>query len=200
MKEWAIEHGATHLHALVPAPFRRHALRSMTPSSTPQPDGTAIMTFSWQGAHPGRARCLELPALAACAPPSRRAATPRGIPPATPSSRTKCSASPPHSAPYTGEALDKKTPLLRSMGADRTSRLKRVLAVLRRTPAPRGHHGRRRAGILPHPEGRIRAPRRPSAYWAHAVRSFSLQRPRARRTLLRLHPPDREQLPEGSRR
>ena len=47
---------------------------------------------------------------------------------------------------YTGEALDKKTPLLRSMKAIEHARRCRVLrAVRRRRVRPRDHHRRRRS-------------------------------------------------------
>ena len=74
-----------------------------------------------QGADQGRARRLESSRRAACAPPSRRAATRPGIRPA----RRGCSSTansvtlviPTAFVSWTGEALDKKTPLLRSMEA-----------------------------------------------------------------------------------
>jgi len=50
-----------------------------------------------------------------------------------PSSRTRSSASPPPSSPYTGEALDKKTPLLRSEVA-LENQAKRMLALFGQKP------------------------------------------------------------------
>ena len=78
MKEWAIEHGATHYtHWFQPL----SGITSEKHDSflNPVGDGTAIM--------------------AVCVPRSRLAATPHGILPALHSSRTKCCASLPHSAP-----------------------------------------------------------------------------------------------------
>ncbi len=54
---------------------------------------------------------------AVCAPPSKPAATPPGTAPHRLSSRTAACIIPTAFASYTGEALDKKTPLLRSMDA-----------------------------------------------------------------------------------
>ncbi len=56
---------------------------------------------------------------AVCAPPSRPAATPHGTPPATLSLKDDVLCIPTAFCSYTGEALDKKTPLLRSMRRQR---------------------------------------------------------------------------------
>ena len=92
MKEWAIEKGATHY---------THWFQPLTGITSekhdsfidPTDDGCAIMTFSGKELIQGEPDAPASPP-AACAPPSRPAATPPGIPPPTPSSRTRCSASP----------------------------------------------------------------------------------------------------------
>ena len=80
MKEWAIEKGATHythwFQPLTGITSEKHD-SFIDPTASPTPPASPP---------------------AACAPPSRPAATPRGIPPPTPSSRTRCSASPRPSA------------------------------------------------------------------------------------------------------
>ena len=70
---------------------------------------------------------------AACAPPSKRAAIPRGIPTSHAFIKDEVLCIPTAFCSYTGEALDKKTPLLRSMGAIE-EQAKRVLAVFDEHP------------------------------------------------------------------
>ena len=71
------------LHALVPADDRHHRREARL---VPVADGRRPRRrrVQRQGADQGRARRLELSRRAACAPPSRRAATRRGIRPARP--------------------------------------------------------------------------------------------------------------------
>ena len=120
MKDWAIEKGATHYTHLF-QPMTGLTAEKHDSFLAPTGDGTARRRVQRQGADPGRARRLARSPPAASAPPSRPAATPPGTRPAPPtSSRTPTaprSSSPPPSSRWTGEALDKKTPLLRSMEA-----------------------------------------------------------------------------------
>ena len=120
MKDWAIEHGATHY---------THWFQPMTGITaekhdsflSPDGDGGADRRVQRQGAGPGRARRLELPLRRH----PRHVRGPRlhrlgPDQPAPSSSRTptaRRSSSRPRSVSWTGEALDKKTPLLRSMEA-----------------------------------------------------------------------------------
>ena len=91
-------------------------------------------------------------------------------------------------ASWTGEALDHKIPLLRSMDALSTSAVARADAARRRGRQPRLHDGRARAGVLPDRRAvLLRAPR-PLHDRPHAVRRQAAQGPRARRPLLRLDP------------
>ena len=97
MKEWAIEKGATHFtHWFQPL----SGITSEKHDSfiDPCPDGRAIMSFSGKELIQGEPDASSASPRAACAPPSRPAATRRGTPPASPSSRTRCCASPPRSA------------------------------------------------------------------------------------------------------
>ena len=94
MKEWAIEKGATHY---------THWFQPLTGITSekhdsfidPTDDGCAIMTFSGKELIQGEPDASSFPSGG---PPSRLAAIPPGIPPPTPSSRTRCSAFPRPSA------------------------------------------------------------------------------------------------------
>ena len=97
MKEWAIEKGATHY---------THWFQPLTGITSekhdsfidPTDDGLTIMTFSGKELIQGEPDASSFPPGGLRAP-SRPAATPPGIPPPTPSLRTRCSASPRPSAP-----------------------------------------------------------------------------------------------------
>ena len=86
------------------------------------------MSFSGKELISGRARCVVASRPAACAPRSRRAATRRGTPPAYAFIKDEVLCIPTAFCSYTGEALDKKTPLLRSMSAIE-EQANRVLAL-----------------------------------------------------------------------
>ena len=95
MKEWAIEHGATHYtHWFQPL----SGITSEKHDSflNPVGDGTAIMTFSGKELIQGEPDASSFPSGGLRA---TFEATPHGILPALHSSRTKCCASLPHSAP-----------------------------------------------------------------------------------------------------
>ena len=123
-----LRNGATHFTALVPAVDRHHRRKAR---QLYFPDGRRQRDYGVfrQGAHPGRTGRIELSRPAACAPRLRRAATRRGIPPLMRLSKTAFSAYPTAFCSYGGEALDKKTPLLRSMEAINTSGAARSEAV-----------------------------------------------------------------------
>lgn len=97
MKEWAIEKGATHF---------THWFQPLTGITSekhdsfldPCSDGRAIMSFSGKELIQGEPDASSFPS-GGSAPPSRPAAIPLGIPPPTPSSKTRCCASRRHSAP-----------------------------------------------------------------------------------------------------
>ena len=131
MKRWAMELGATHYtHWFQP-------LTGITSEKhdgfvSPQPDGTAIMEFSGKELIKGEPDASSFPSGGL-----RATAEARGYTAWDPTSYafvkddTLCI--PTAFCSYTGEALDKKTPLLRSMTAlSRES--KRVLALFGKTP------------------------------------------------------------------
>ena len=115
MKEWAIENGATHYtHWFQP-------LSGITSEKhdgffNPIGDGSAIMTFS--GKELIRVNpTLQVFLLVVCVPPLKLVVIPHGIQQAMPSVKDEVLCIPTAFCSYTGEALDKKTPLLRSMRA-----------------------------------------------------------------------------------
>ena len=83
---------------------------------------------------------------------------------------------------YTGEALDKKTPLLRSMEAIEQRRRKRVLKLFGLEVPTRHHHRGRRAGVLPHQRGGLREAPGPHPHRTHAVRRSAAARARSSRS------------------
>ena len=89
---------------------------------------------------------------------------------------------------WTGEALDKKTPLLRSMEALSNQAL-RILRLFGNTRGQEGlHHRRPRAGILPDRQELLLRPARPAQRRPHPVRRQAAQGPGAGRPVLRHHP------------
>ena len=136
------------LHALVPAAHRPRRRRSTTRSSTPP--ATAARSPSSPARSSSRAsRTPRRSRPAASARRSRRAATPRGTRPRRPSSsRTRTArylCIPTAFVSWTGEALDQKIPLLRSMDALSTLGAARAEAVRRQGVRPRLHDGRARS-------------------------------------------------------
>ena len=96
MKDWAVEKGATHFTHWF-QPMTGVTAESTTASSPPVGDGKVIMEFSGKELVVGETDASPSPA-AACAPSLKRAATPRGIRPRSPSSRTGRFASRPYSS------------------------------------------------------------------------------------------------------
>ena len=91
-------------------------------------------------------------------------------------------------ASWTGEALDHKIPLLRSMDALSKSAVRALRLLGDDAADARVHHRRPGAGVLPDRRAvLLRAPR-PHQHRPHAVRRQAAEGPRARRPLLRLDP------------
>ena len=88
----------------------------------------------------------------------------------------------------TGEALDHKTPLLRSQQA-MADQAERVLKLFGHDePDARRVLRRRRAGVLPDRPALLLRPARPAQLRPHAVRRQAAEGPGVRRPLLRRHP------------
>ena len=132
MKRWAIEQGATHYtHWFQP-------LTGITSEKhdgfvSPQPDGTAIMEFSGKELIKGEPDASSFPSGGL-----RATAEARGYTAWDPTSyafvKDDVLCIPTAFCSYTGEALDKKTPLLRSMEAINTQGL-RILRLFGNTEA-----------------------------------------------------------------
>ena len=136
MKEWAIEKGATHYTHWF-QPHDRHHRREARRLHRPVGRRRRHHGVLRQGADPGRAGRLHASPPAACAPPLRRAATPLGTPPPTPSSKTNALCIPTAFCSYTGEALDKKTPAAALHGGHRATRPCACCALFGKQRAPR---------------------------------------------------------------
>ena len=175
MKRWAIEQGATHYtHWFQP-------LTGITSEKhdgfvSPQPDGTAIMEFSGKELIKGEPDASSFPSGGL-----RATAEARGYTAWDPTSYafvkddTLCI--PTAFCSYTGEALDKKTPLLRSMQAI-SDQACQVLQLFGKDVHRVVDHRRPRAGVLPDQEGGLREAPGPGA--VPAARCSALPRPRAR--------------------
>ena len=190
MKEWAMEKGATHY---------THWFQPLTGSTAekhdsfygPTGDGAAIAEFSGKELIQGEPDASSFPTGGIRATFEARGYTAWDpTSPAfileNPNGALLCI--PTAFASWTGEALDHKIPLLRSMDALSKSAI-RALRLLgdERGPA-RVHHGRARAGVLPDRRAvLLRAPR-PHQHGPHAVRRQAAEGPRARRPLLRVDP------------
>ena len=184
MKDWAVERGATHYHALVPAPDRHHRGKARQLHHRPG----RRQALSWNS--PARSsiqrragRFLASPP-AACAPRLRRAATPRGIPPAYAFIKDGALCIPTAFCSYGGEALDKKTPLLRSMEALINAGSSRAEALRRHRRNARDHHRRPGAGVFPCRQGALRPAQGPDLHRPHAVRRTSRRRGRSWKTTI----------------
>ena len=127
MKEWAIEKGATHF---------THWFQPLTGITSekhdsfldPTEDGRAIMSFSGKELIQGEPDASSFPSGGLRATFEARGYTAWGSHQLRVHQRRGCCAFPPHFCSYTGEALDKKTPLLRSMHAVE-EQANRVLAL-----------------------------------------------------------------------
>ena len=115
MKVMGAGAGRDALYPLVPAHDRLHRRKARQLHLALPVSGTICHGVFRQGAGDAASRTPRRSRRADCARHSRHAATPRGTPPPTPSSRTVRLYIPTVFCSYSGEALDKKTPLLRSI-------------------------------------------------------------------------------------
>ena len=190
MREWAMEQGATHY---------THWFQPLTNSTAekhdsfydPVGDGTAIAEFSGKELIQGEPDASSFPTGGMRATFEARGYTAWDpTSPAfileNPNGALLCI--PTAFASWTGEALDHKIPLLRSMDALSTSAVRALTLLGDRGRQARVHDGRPRAGVLPDRRAvLLRAPG-PLHDRPHAVRRQAAQGPRARRPLLRLDP------------
>ena len=120
MKDWAVEHGATHYTHWF-QPLTGITAEKHDSFLVPTDDGKAIAAVQRTRADPGRARRLELPVRRHALHLRGARLHGLGFRPARPGcsrAPTACTLVIPTAyVSWTGEALDKKTPLLRSMEA-----------------------------------------------------------------------------------
>ena len=132
MKDWAIEQGRDPFHPLVPADDRHHRRKARLLSSLRPTTATVIMEFSGKELIKGEPDASSFPSGGL-----RATFEARGYTAWDPTSYafikdgTLCI--PTAFCSYTGEVLDKKTPLLRSMDAISTQALPHPQAVRQRT-------------------------------------------------------------------
>ena len=181
MKDWAIEKGATHYTHWF-QPLTGTTAEKHDSFITPTEDGGVIMEFSGKQLIQGEPDASSFPSGGLRATFEARGYTawdctsPAFLKEDAAGDVTLCI--PTAFCSYNGEALDKKTPLLRSMDAVSDQAL-RVLRALGNTTATPGHrHRRPRAGVLPRRQGALPRAPRPDRLRPHALRRA--RRPRAR--------------------
>ena len=188
------------LHPLVPAAHRHHRPRSTTASSTPCGDGRAIMSFSGKELIQGEPDASSFPSGGL-----RATFEARGYTAWDPTSyafiKDEVLCIPTAFCSYTGEALDKKTPLLRSMNAVEEQAQPRARAV-RRRPRQRvvPTVGAEQEYFLISEKDYAEAPATSCSCGRTLFGYRALQGPGAGRALLRRHPPHGERVHEGARR
>ena len=114
MKQWALENGATHFTHWF-QPLTGITAEKHDSFISPAGGGAIIDGVFRQGACPRRAGRILASPRAACARPLKRAATRAWDPTAFAFIKDGTLCIPTVFCSYSGEALDKKTPLLRSM-------------------------------------------------------------------------------------
>ena len=201
MKEWALENGATHYTHMF-QPLTGLTAEKHDSFFRPAGEGTALAEFSGKELIQGEPDASSFPTGGVRATFEARGYTAWDpTSPAfileNPNGALLCI--PTAFASWTGEALDAKIPLLRSMDALSQLGGPGPAAAGRRGVRARVHHGRARAGVLPDRRAvLLRAPR-PDQHRPHAVRRQAAQGPRAGRPLLRLDPRARARLHDGDR-
>ena len=190
MKEWALEKGATHY---------THWFQPLTGSTAekhdsfyaPTGEGTALAEFSGKELIQGEPDASSFPTGGIRATFEARGYTawdptcPAFIL-ENPNGALLCI--PTAFASWTGEALDHKIPLLRSMDALSKSAIRALKLFGNDQRRARVHDDRPRAGVLPDRRAVLLRAARPGHHRPHAVRRQAAEGPRARRPLLRLDP------------
>ena len=200
LKDWAVEHGATHY---------THWFQPMTGITaekhdsflSPTADGRAVAEFSGKELIKGEPDASSFPSggmrstfeargYTAWDPtsPPWLLVTPNGTTLVIPTAFVS----------WTGEALDKKTPLLRSMEA-LSKQAVRILQALRVEGAARPRDVRTRAGVLPDRSAVLFQPARSHQCRTHALRREAAEGPGDGGPLLRLDPRARARVHAGRR-
>ena len=179
MKEWALEKGATH-YTHVFQPLTGLTAEKHDSFYGPTGEGTALAEFSGKELIQGEPDASSFPTGGIRATFEARGYTAWDpTSPAfileNPNGALLCI--PTAFASWTGEALDHKIPLLRSMDALSKSAIARAEAVRQQRGRPGVHHRRSRAGVLPDRRAvLLRAPRS-HHHGPHPVRRQAAQGP-----------------------
>ena len=190
MKDWAIEKGATH-YAHVFYPLTGLTAEKHDSFLEPDGDGASIAEFAGKTLIQGEPDASSFPNGGLRATFEARGYTGWDVTsPAyileNPNGNTLCI--PTVFVSMTGEALDNKTPLLRSQQA-MTTQAERVLKLFGHDePGRGGVVRRRRAGVLPDRPQLLLRPARPAQLGPHALRRQAAEGPGVRRPLLRRDP------------
>ena len=195
MKDWAVEKGATHF---------THWFQPMTGITaekhdsfiSPTKDGKVIMDFSGKELVVGEPDASSFPSGGV-----RATFEARGYTAWDPTSfafvKDGTLYIPTAFFSYSGEVLDKKTPLLKSMAALNKQAL-RILRLFGNTSGKAGVlHRRRGAGVFPHRPQDVRRAQGSRVYGQNAVRRKTPEGAGAGRPLLRSHQNARFRLHEG---
>ena len=201
MKDWAMEKGATH-YAHVFYPLTHLTAEKHDSFFEPGGEGNAIAEFAGKTLTQGEPDASSFPNGGLRATFEARGYTGWDVTsPAyileNPNGNTLCI--PTVFISMTGEALDNKTPLLRSQQAMAKQADAHPAIVRPREPRCRGLLRRGRAGVLPGRPELLPAPAGPAQLRPHAVRRQAPQGPGVRRPLLRGHPRTRPGLHDGLR-
>ena len=172
------------LHALVPAADRHHRREARR---LPDPDRRRPRRrrVQRQGAGQAASRTPRASPRAACAQPSRRAATPRGTRPArrgcwSPRTARRWSSRPRSSAGPARRSTRRRRCCARWTRCRKQA--VRILKLFGSKAQPRADHVRSRAGILPDRPAVLFQPARPDQRRPHAVRRQAARRARRWRT------------------
>ena len=190
MRDWALENGASH-YAHVFYPLTGLTAEKHDSFLEPDGDSTSLAQFTGKTLLQGEPDGSSFPSGGIRSTFEARGYTGWDVTsPAyileNPNGNTLCI--PTIFISWTGEALDKKTPLLRSQQA-MSVQAARVLKLFGHTDIDTVvSYAGRRAGVLPDRRALLLRPPGPDERRPHAVRRQAVQGPGVRRPLLRRHP------------
>ena len=199
MKEWAIEKGATHYTHWFQPLTGTTAEKHDSFITAPMPNGKVLMSFSGKELIKGEPDASSFPSGGLRATFEARGytawdCTSPAFVRQDAAGATLCI--PTAFCSYTGEALDQKTPLLRSMEALNVQSL-RLFTVRKHHFQESNSFCRTGAGILPGRCREIPAEKRPDLHRPYPVRSNASKRTGDGRSLFRNHPSENCFLYEG---
>ena len=198
LKDWAIESGATHYTHWF-QPLTGITAEKHDSFLAPVTDGRAVYEFSGKELVRGEPDASSFPSGGMRSTFEARGYTawdPTSPPWLLKSGNATTLVIPTAFVSWTGEALDKKTPLLRSMEA-LSKQAVRVLKLFGSTRRSRRHDVRTRAGIFPHRPQFLSVPSGPDQCRPHALRREAAEGAGARRSVLRRHCGPRDGLHVG---